>query len=119
MLDNVLEHVREPRELVATALSALRPGGMFVIIVPNRYGMRRVVPSWRRERHWIPPDHINYFTARNVASLFERVGLKPRAFGFAPLRLPDYKYFPRAALETMGLSPFGHNYYATANLRQE
>lgn len=112
ILDNVLEHVREPRSLLATAVSSLRPGGLIVVIVPNRHDIRQLLPGWRRQRHWIPPDHINYFTAGNVVSLLAGHGLKPRAFGFAPLGLRDYKYAPRAALETIGFSPFGHNFYA-------
>ena len=45
--------------------------------------------------------------------MFERVGLKARRFKFSPLSLKDWKFFPRAAAETLGLSIFGHNVYAT------
>jgi hypothetical protein len=44
--------------------------------------------------------------------MFERAGLKARRFGFSPLSLSDWKFLPRAAAETLGLSIFGHNVYA-------
>jgi SAM-dependent methyltransferase len=66
IVDNVLEHVIDPQGLLADAVMTLRAGGLAVVIVPNRDDLRQVVPSWRDARHWIPPDHINYFSMKDV-----------------------------------------------------
>ena len=61
VIDNVLEHVLDPQDLLSDAVATLRDGGLAIVIVPNRDDLRQIVPSWRDARHWIPPDHINYF----------------------------------------------------------
>jgi hypothetical protein len=61
----------------------------------------------------VPPDHINFFSEKDIASMFRLAHLRPKRFRFSPLRLSDYRFFPRAAAETIGLSIFGHNVYAT------
>ena len=114
IFDNVLEHVVDPLTLLHHAHTTLREGGLVVVIVPNRDDVRQLLPGWRNANHWIPPDHINYFTRRHlrgllVASSFTNV----RGFGFEPLACADWRYWPRAALELISLHPFGLNVWAT------
>jgi SAM-dependent methyltransferase len=115
VLDNVIEHVADPVRLLSDCAEALAPGGTLVVIVPNRYDVRQVVPRWRKANHWIPPEHINYFTAGSLRRALERLGLTVHPFGFAALDRADWKYWPRAAGERLGLFPFGINVYATRN----
>ncbi len=112
VIDNVLEHVAEPARMLETAATSLRPGGLLIVITPNVDDIRAVSPGWRKRNLWIPPDHINYFSARDIEGMFARVGLKAKRFKFSPLSLKDWKFFPRATAETLGLSIFGHNVYA-------
>lgn len=112
VIDNVLEHVAQPAKMLEIAAASLNPGGLLVVITPNVNDIRAISPKWRKRNLWVPPDHINYFSARDIDSMFKRVGLKPRRFRFSPLSLKDWKFFPRAAAETLGLSIFGHNVYA-------
>ena len=112
VIDNVLEHVLDPQQLLADAVASLRAGGLAIVIVPNRDDLRQMVPSWRDARHWIPPDHINYFSMTDVQRMFANCGLKARPFAFHALSVRDYRYFPRAVLETLGISVLGHNVFA-------
>jgi SAM-dependent methyltransferase len=114
VIDNVLEHVLDPQGLLADAVATLSPGGLAVVIVPNRDDLRQAVPSWRDARHWIPPDHINYFSMTDVKRMFAHCGLDAQPFGFHALTMGDYRYFPRATLETMKIFRLGHNVYAVS-----
>lgn len=112
VIDNVLEHVIDPQGLLADAVSTLRDGGLAIVIVPNRDDLRQIHPGWRESRHWIPPDHINYFAMTDVKRMFANCNLAARPFAFHALRLSDYRYFPRAVLEVANLFLLGHNVYA-------
>ena len=114
VMDNVLEHVLHPVPIFNAAVSSLRGDGLVVVIVivPNRNDVRQLNSRWRDRYHWIPPDHINYFTAKNVETMFRACGLQPLRFGLSPIGLKDYKYLIRGALEEVGVSIFGHNVYA-------
>ena len=112
VIDNVLEHVLDPQGLLADAVTTLRPGGLAVVIVPNRNDLRQVLRGWRDTRHWIPPDHINYFSMTDIERMFAYCGLDVKSFGFHALTIRDYRYFPRAILETAKISLLGHNVYA-------
>jgi SAM-dependent methyltransferase len=112
VIDNVLEHVAEPAQMIDIAGRALKPGGMLVVITPNVDDVRALSPAWRKQNLWVPPDHINYFSANDIRVMFERVGLRPKRFQFGPLTIRDWKFYPRALAEAMGLSIFGHNVYA-------
>ncbi|MBT2300804.1 class I SAM-dependent methyltransferase [Variovorax paradoxus] len=111
VLDNVIEHVADPRALLRACTEALRPGGVLVVIVPNRHDVRQLIPSWRDREHWIPPEHINYFTASSLAWAMQCAGVRPHPFGFAALGVRDIKYWPRALLELVRVYPFGLNMY--------
>lgn len=113
VLDNVLEHLADPKALVRDAVEAIRPGGLLVVIVPNRWDVRQLHPRWRQANHWIPPDHINYFTAGSLKRLLTEAGLDSvRPFAFDALGVQDRRYWPRALLELIGVYPFGLNLYS-------
>ena len=78
----------------------------------NRDDLRQIVPSWRDSRHWIPPDHINYFAMSDVKRMFANCKLDVKPFAFHALTMADYRYFPRAILEIANVSLLGHNVYA-------
>ena len=85
VLDNVIEHLADPVGLLESCVGALRPGGILVVIVPNRHDVRQLVPKWRDTNHWIPPEHINYFTPSSLRQVLGRLNVEVRPFGFAAL----------------------------------
>lgn len=114
VLDHVLDRVANPRALVRSAADCLRPGGVMVVVVPNRWDARQLNPSWRTAKDWNPPDHINYFSATSLRRLLEEVGLEVEPFAFRALGPLDWPYVPRAAFEKLGLYPFGLNVFGRA-----
>ncbi|WP_439409770.1 class I SAM-dependent methyltransferase [Bradyrhizobium sp. DASA03076] len=114
VIDNVLEHVAEPAALIKTAAESLTPGGLLIVITPNRDDVRAALSTaWREKYLWVPPDHINFFSATDINAIFAQIGMRPERFKFAPLTLSDWKFVPRATAESLGLSIFGHNLFAT------
>jgi SAM-dependent methyltransferase len=86
ILDNVLEHVSDPRLLLHDAILSLKAGGFVVLIVPNRYDLRRFVSSWRRVHYWQPACHINMFCYSALRRLTNYAGAELRPFGVSSLR---------------------------------
>jgi SAM-dependent methyltransferase len=74
MLEDVLEHVPRPRELLSQAEALLAPGGVVVVNLPN-FGSRRVKlrgPGWNEVR---PPEHLTYLSRSSLDQLGEELGL--------------------------------------------
>jgi SAM-dependent methyltransferase len=72
----VLEHVPEPRSEMEAIARMLRPGGLFYCTTPNFGSLSRRLlgPRWSVIDY---PEHLNYFTARTLVNLAEKVGLAP------------------------------------------
>ncbi|MBI3676316.1 MAG: class I SAM-dependent methyltransferase [Proteobacteria bacterium] len=78
-LNNVLEHVPDPIELLIMAREILEPGGVLCVNVPNDFSPFQIaasaaqgLPEW-----WIaPPHHLNYFDFDSLTGLMERIGLR-------------------------------------------
>lgn len=75
-LNNVLEHVPDPTELLLLARDLLEPGGMIAVTVPNDYSPFQIaarvaagLPEW-----WVAPrQHLNYFDFESVSDLLARL----------------------------------------------
>jgi SAM-dependent methyltransferase len=91
VIDNMLEHVAQPAGMLAIAAAALNPGGILVVITPNVNDIRALSPNWRKRHLWVPPDHINFFSAADIAAMFARARMSPRRFKFAPLSLSGFQ----------------------------
>lgn len=72
-LFQVVEHLPNPRTFLATALNLLRPGGLLVASVPNRYGLRRIAPL---DPMNLPPHHISRWRIEDLRRLGEACGLR-------------------------------------------
>ena len=78
-LNNVLEHVPNPLEIVRLARERVTKGGVLCLNVPNDFspfqaGARAALslPEW-----WVaPPHHLNYFDFDSLASLVSRAGFR-------------------------------------------
>ena len=74
----VLEHLDDPLDLLASLTKRLRPNGMFVVEVPDCTGVSEITSEYDyRKIH--PLDHINAFEPRTLVDMLHRVGLHPIA----------------------------------------
>jgi|GEM_PF-167880 len=70
-----LEHVHDPRSVVAGAYDVLRPGGMLLVCVPN-------IASWAARRFGAAwwglelPRHLVHFTPQTLRGLLDREGFR-------------------------------------------
>ena len=75
VLDNVLEHIEEPRAMLEEVLARVAPEGLLYLAVPgNRGGLARLAFSllWPQSRFSIFRDndvHINHFTTAGIARM--------------------------------------------------
>lgn len=102
---DVLEHVFDPVIFVQRIVRVIRPGGRFVVSVPNIRYLPRVLsllggyfPRTTGDPNGYDGGHLHYFATRNVAEVFHGAGLvdvEPVGFNADPSR--------RARLVTLGL----------------
>lgn len=78
MLLNVLEHLRQPYEILGNIKSQLlKPGGVLVVEVPNEFNDFQVaaVEEYELPEWWVcPPHHLNYFSTTTLKQLLNRAG---------------------------------------------
>ena len=75
----VLEHLERPVDVLRSVSEVLAPGGLFFGTVPNR--LSPTVQTTRRQ-DWLPPVHLQYFTAPALQRTLERGGFAPVRTGF-------------------------------------
>ena len=77
-LENVLEHVTDPIELLSSLLNLVSVDGLLVVTVPNdgsRLQEFLFDTAQIRDRFWIAiPDHISYFDASSLRLVAEACG---------------------------------------------
>ena len=72
-MNHVLEHLHEPREVLAACARVLRPGGVLWIAAPNG----AATGLGRFGRHWFPldpPRHLVFFTPRSLRDALSQAG---------------------------------------------
>jgi 2-polyprenyl-3-methyl-5-hydroxy-6-metoxy-1,4-benzoquinol methylase len=76
MMNETIEHVRDPRRLMEAAARLIRPGGALYLTTPHIDSLSRRLLGAR----WRPievPEHLFYFDTRSMRSLLRAVGLRP------------------------------------------
>jgi hypothetical protein len=100
MLD-VIEHLREPDETVRLLTEALAPNGLLVITTGDWCSLLSRVMG----RHWrlmTPPQHLYFFSRRNLPMLVERNGCRVlecrRPWKTVPVGLAAFQVLSRMGL---------------------
>ncbi len=78
-LNNVLEHVPNPIEMVGIARDLLDGGGILCLNVPNDFTpfQESARTALRLKQWWVaPPHHLNYFDFDSLSRLVERRGFR-------------------------------------------
>lgn len=76
VMSEVLEHVTDPRGLLAEVRRVLRPGGLMWLTTPNCSGLSARLLRLR----WTvlaPPEHLHLFSRRGLLHLLESTGFSP------------------------------------------
>jgi 2-polyprenyl-3-methyl-5-hydroxy-6-metoxy-1,4-benzoquinol methylase len=71
---NVLEHVKQPTELLREMSSKLHPGGLLVVTTPNPDCIHRRLRGLQKWNMVCPPHHINLFTKAALKEMLLREG---------------------------------------------
>ena len=78
LLDNVLEHVLEPEELIKYLPGNLNDNGILIIEVPNDFSILQKYLYHQQKidkAFWVAiPDHISYFNANGLKNLMHANG---------------------------------------------
>ncbi len=78
LLDNVLEHVLQPKVILEKCAKLLTTGGVLIIEVPNDFSIiqQHLLDTKKIEKpFWIVlPDHISYFNLAGLTNLLNDVG---------------------------------------------
>jgi 2-polyprenyl-3-methyl-5-hydroxy-6-metoxy-1,4-benzoquinol methylase len=79
-LQNVLEHVLDPLDLLRSLQSLVKPGGVLVVTVPNDCSMTQIdALNAKHIDHafWVaPPAHLSYFDSSSLVNTANHTGWK-------------------------------------------
>ncbi len=80
----VIEHLLLPRTLLANALQALRPGGLFVLSTPYHGYWKNLALALTNkfDQHWHPLrdfGHVKFFSKRTLLQLLREAGFEIQA----------------------------------------
>jgi 2-polyprenyl-3-methyl-5-hydroxy-6-metoxy-1,4-benzoquinol methylase len=70
-LNEVLEHVPDPREVLRVIDTLMNPGGLIALMVPNDYSPFQAALREAGFKPWwvAPPHHVNYFDVASIQRL--------------------------------------------------
>lgn len=78
-LQHVLEHLRNPADVLSQVYNSLILGGIIRIVVPNDFSELQLAhhEHYQEPMKWIRyPDHINYFSFSSLTRLLKKYGFK-------------------------------------------
>jgi 2-polyprenyl-3-methyl-5-hydroxy-6-metoxy-1,4-benzoquinol methylase len=78
LIDNVLEHVLDPFQLLSDCSALLKDKGILIVEVPNDFSSTQLKlfdEKYISKKFWIcPPDHISYFNREGLQKICQEVG---------------------------------------------
>ena len=100
---HVLEHVSDPRPTLAEVARILRPGGIFMVAVPN-FGSPEARLTKAGWFHLDMPRHLSHHTRESLARILSEAGMAPKWFSFLA---PEYDSFSftQSLLNRLGVRP--------------
>jgi 2-polyprenyl-3-methyl-5-hydroxy-6-metoxy-1,4-benzoquinol methylase len=79
-LGNVLEHVLDPRQLLAMLKQIMHENSTILITVPNDFSiLQRFLKekAFIEREYWVTvPDHLNYFSEKSLLNLVQEIGFE-------------------------------------------
>lgn len=73
VMQDVIEHVKDPIDIVQRAFKMLTPGGLLVLTTPDADSLW--AKAWGKHWHaFVPPQHLFYFSEANLSRLIEAQG---------------------------------------------
>ncbi len=77
-MNNVLEHIPAPIELLILARERLSPGGILCVNVPNDFSPLQIAAADGGLGEWwlVPPHHLNYFDFASLSDLLSRLDFR-------------------------------------------
>lgn len=81
LMQNVLEHLKDPEGALMRLSERLRPGGVIVCSVPNDFNELQVCATeiYGLREWWVaPPAHLNYFNRDSLQALLAGCGFSTR-----------------------------------------
>jgi len=75
LLLHVVEHLKDPLEVLCQIQKLLKPGGLFIIATP-RYDTWSFKLFGRRERNVVDNWHLFFFTKKPLPKLLEKAGFQ-------------------------------------------
>jgi methionine biosynthesis protein MetW len=76
LMDQVIEHLEKPRELLGEVFRLLRPGGLFWSSVPNFEAWHIRMFLKQKHRHFDGSRHLNHFSTRTFGRLLADCGFR-------------------------------------------
>jgi 2-polyprenyl-6-hydroxyphenyl methylase/3-demethylubiquinone-9 3-methyltransferase len=82
---DLIDHVASPRRMIATALAALKPGGLLVLTAPYHGYAKNIALALagRFDRHWDPlqdEGRLKFYSHATLTGLLSEFGLDDRRF---------------------------------------
>jgi SAM-dependent methyltransferase len=81
-LFQVIEHIGDPRPVLAMCQTLLAPGGRLIISAPER--RRNMALRDMVEFHDIPPGHVSWWSEKSLSIALTTSGLRPVHFCYSP-----------------------------------
>lgn len=78
-INQAIEHIPNPDQMIELCRSLLKPGGLICIVAANDFNpLQQVAMSLHDASDWwvIPPEHVNYFSLETLSSLVARCGFE-------------------------------------------
>ncbi len=75
VMQDVIEHVKDPLDTLRRAADMLEPKGLLLITTPDAGSLWAKV--WNKHWHaFVPPQHLFYFSAKNLSPILEKYGFQ-------------------------------------------
>jgi len=104
---HLLEHVRQPKELMESILPHLAQGGLVYLEVPMEGSQERVERLRAGTEEFPIHEHINLYSKKTLAALVQALGLRAVKMGTAELDLGFCRVTILSAVATVRVAPGG------------